>query len=140
MNLIDVARDGEFLVEKLVFLPQDLFVRGFGVLLLCEIETVNPGQVGPLFLENSELLPQGVQPRIGNEGLTRVVAPHHLVELQLALDAREDAVTRRMAQAVDVSQRQADRLRRGLDLVWFEEQEAHQQKGPDRVFHGRFGE
>lgn len=78
------------------------------MLLLHEIETVNPRQVRPLFLKNDELLPQGVQPRIGNKGLACVIAAHHLVEVQLALDACQDAIAGRIAQAVEVGQRQTN--------------------------------
>jgi hypothetical protein len=81
---------------------QDLFVRGLCVLLLCEVETVNLRQVGPLLLKDNEFLLQGVQSRVGNEGLARVVAPHDLVKVQLVLDAGQNAVARRMTQVVNV--------------------------------------
>ena len=129
-----------FLIQQVVFRAQDLFVRCLGVLLLDQIQAIDARQIRPLFLQNHELLPERVQPRIGNEGLAGVVAAHDLVKLQLALDAHQDAVARWITQVVYVSQRQSQRLRRGLDMALVQKQKARQQGGQDRVFHGHFGE
>lgn len=80
-----------------MFLPQDLFVGGQGLFLFHEVEAVEPREVCPLFLQDGKLPLQGVEPSIGNEGLADAVALHHLVKVELGLNARQDAVAGRMA-------------------------------------------